>query len=100
MKTEYRIVAICLILVIAVSAIGYIVWEGKTKSYQEEHQTALSDVIRNTIHYEVERGALFPELVLIGFDSLENDQLKDSLINRISESLSDRYLNFDKDETV
>src|SRR5687767_3644849 len=96
MKTLYHILTQFIKLgaiptVIAI-VLGFVLWTCNSAKNSENLGINGSQIIRNVVRQQSEKGLLLPEVIFIGVDSSSKQHLDSSLVNEISELLTKRYL--------
>lgn len=90
--TEFiKILGKGLLIALGLGVIGLWIWKYNIDSLQLEQQKKVTDFIRTTIEFEVQKGKLLPELVFINADSSQKQEFTDSLLSQITTVLTEKY---------
>jgi hypothetical protein len=93
-STISKIIAFFIIVVLGALS----VWNYQCRNLYEKQKTEISGIVGNVIREQARRNMLLPHIVFINADSIDKQKLNDSLINQVSNALTDRYLRSDSSE--
>lgn len=96
MKGIYRILGIILTILIFVSAIGLALWQWNIKNIYSNQNIEISNIIDSAVQKHSENGLLLPDIILIKTDSLNKEELSNSLTLEIKSYMRDRFMNNSK----
>jgi len=92
MKGIYRIIGVILTILIFISAIGLVLWQWNIKNIYSDQHIEISNIIDSAVQKHSENGLLLPDIILIKTDSLNKEELSNSLTFEIKSYMRDRFM--------
>jgi len=92
MKGIFRVLGLTLIIALFLSSIGLLIWQWSIKNVYSNQKQEISNFIDSAVEKHAKEGFLLPDIIFINTDSIDKNELSDSLTYEIKTYMRERFL--------